>query len=609
MLSTKSMLGLVACAAMGLASAAAAQTIVAQWNFNNSTASNTSPPTSAGAGVAVLIGGTVPASSVTPAGYASGTGSSDTASPNTSWSIAGFPVQGTASGTAGFEFQVDCTGRSNLTFEFDYRASNGASKYWDVLYSTDGGATFTSFFPVGATTVLTTPGNTNFFNNFGNLFPAGLVLNLPAAANNNSGVRVRIVAVFDPAIPGTYTTNSTTGTYTPGNLTTSSTLRLDMVEIRDNTPVSLPPTISANAASPAAICMGGSQTVNFIVNTTPGQNPASATLSVSGNFSSIGGSATQAMTDIGGGQFAYAAAIPGTVTEGIKTISFTVTDDLSRSATTSTTVGVGNCAFNASSDIVISQVYGGGGSAASAINQDYVVLHNRGCSPVNIAGWSLQYGAAGSVAMSGKIDIAATPDLFIPVGGYYLIQTATSTLNPTGGNLGAGGLASADLAAITIAMGGTSGRVAIVQNNVIVTDPTTDPDVRDFVGYASANFEGAGAAPAPSTTNALFRKLDGNQDTNQNFNDFDFFVPAPVNSASPAVPNTCLPACPADLADINGNPNPDGGVDVNDLIYFLVRFEAGNMDLDNDGVDPQVLDNATDISDLLFFLVHFEAGC
>lgn len=72
--------------------------------------------------------------------------------------------------------------------------------------------------------------------------------------------------------------------------------------------------------------------------------------------------------------------------------------------------------------------------------------------------------------------------------------------------------------------------------------------------------------------------------------------------------------CPLDLDD-NGNIAdgllPDGGVDINDLLAFLALFEIGNpsADVDNDGVQPQVLDSAVDINDLLYFIVQFEAGC
>jgi hypothetical protein len=73
-------------------------------------------------------------------------------------------------------------------------------------------------------------------------------------------------------------------------------------------------------------------------------------------------------------------------------------------------------------------------------------------------------------------------------------------------------------------------------------------------------------------------------------------------------------ACPADL-DNDGDlvlGVPDGGVDINDLIFFLGAFEAGTAaaDLDNDG-EPSVgvQDCGVDVNDLLYFLARFEGGC
>jgi len=72
--------------------------------------------------------------------------------------------------------------------------------------------------------------------------------------------------------------------------------------------------------------------------------------------------------------------------------------------------------------------------------------------------------------------------------------------------------------------------------------------------------------------------------------------------------------CPADLDNDGVFPGgtPDGGVDINDLLFFLAAFEGGDVaaDLDNDG-DPAVgtPDGGVDINDLLFFLARFEAGC
>jgi len=70
--------------------------------------------------------------------------------------------------------------------------------------------------------------------------------------------------------------------------------------------------------------------------------------------------------------------------------------------------------------------------------------------------------------------------------------------------------------------------------------------------------------------------------------------------------------CLADLDGGAGTGSPDGGVDINDLLYFLAKFELGDAaaDLDNDGETSQALpDGGVDINDLLFFLARFESGC
>ncbi len=68
--------------------------------------------------------------------------------------------------------------------------------------------------------------------------------------------------------------------------------------------------------------------------------------------------------------------------------------------------------------------------------------------------------------------------------------------------------------------------------------------------------------------------------------------------------------CPADVDDGSGLGVRDQGVDVNDLIYFLVAYEAGlaGADLD-DGSGAGEPDGGVDINDLLFFLAHYESGC
>ena len=47
-----------------------------------------------------------------------------------------------------------------------------------------------------------------------------------------------------------------------------------------------------------------------------------------------------------------------------------------------------------STTIVISQVYGGGGNSGAPWTNDYIELFNRGTSPVDVTGWSVQYASA-----------------------------------------------------------------------------------------------------------------------------------------------------------------------------------------------------------------------
>ena len=42
-----------------------------------------------------------------------------------------------------------------------------------------------------------------------------------------------------------------------------------------------------------------------------------------------------------------------------------------------------------------------------------------------------------------------------------------------------------------------------------------------------------------------------------------------------AEPASTSAGCVADLDNGSGDGIPDGGVDINDLLYFLLRFEAG----------------------------------
>src|SRR5262245_23319357 len=47
--------------------------------------------------------------------------------------------------------------------------------------------------------------------------------------------------------------------------------------------------------------------------------------------------------------------------------------------------------------VVLSQVYGGGGNTGALFRNDFVELFNRGTNEVDLTGWSVQYASAAGV--------------------------------------------------------------------------------------------------------------------------------------------------------------------------------------------------------------------
>jgi Lamin Tail Domain/Immunoglobulin domain/Domain of unknown function DUF11 len=226
------------------------------------------------------------------------------------------------------------------------------------------------------------------------------------------------------------------------------------------------------------------------------------------------------------------------------TITVNVSTNAPSSVTNLATVSGGgdaNLANNSASDlttinssgsatnIVISQVYGGGGNTSASYQNDFVELFNPLPNAVDLSAWSVQYASStGNSWSANKINLTGS----IQPYHYYLIQMASEAavgaLLPT-----------ADAANTSINMSASSGKVALVnsQTALTATNPVGLSGVIDFVGYGSANaFEGAGAAPSPNNNaTSLVRKNGGYTDTNNNAGDFTIASPpTPRNSASPA---------------------------------------------------------------------------
>lgn len=343
----------------------------------------------------------------------------------------------------------------------------------------------------------------------------------------------------DPGCTGTWSNIAGANglTYSPGVLTQTTCFRR-MTTDGCGTTYSNTVTITVNpapaiTAMTATICSGATFTATP-VNGTNGTVPAGTTYTWSAPVlspaSSITGGSAQAV-----GQSSISQTLTNvttanatatyTVTPTVGSCpgaTFTVTVTVLPPFTTGTVQGITN--GSGPSNLVIYQVYGGGGNSGATYNRDFVVLYNPTASAVNLSGWSLQYAGGNGNFGGNNFNLSGT----IQSGGYFLIHLSS----------GSNGVAlpTADLT-LTLAMGVNDGKITLVNSTTAlsaVSCPSSSTIV-DFVGYGTANCsEGSSAVGALNATNWATRKLNGCQDTGVNSADFVVgSTTAPRNSTSP----------------------------------------------------------------------------
>lgn len=169
--------------------------------------------------------------------------------------------------------------------------------------------------------------------------------------------------------------------------------------------------------------------------------------------------------------------------------------------------------------VVISQVYGGGGNAGAVYTNDFIEIFNAGAAPQNLTGWSVQYTSAAGTSW------ATTPltNVTLQPGQYYLVQQAAGTGGTTP-------LPTPD-ATGSLTMSGTNGKVVLARVTAAQTGACpSGADVADLVGFGSANCPTPTAVLSNST--AAIRKTLGCTITGNNTADFDVAAPTPRNTSS-----------------------------------------------------------------------------
>src|SRR6478735_6742471 len=176
------------------------------------------------------------------------------------------------------------------------------------------------------------------------------------------------------------------------------------------------------------------------------------------------------------------------------------------------------------SKVVISEVYGGGGAAASTWSRDYVELYNPTNQAVDLSGTSVQYrSATGTANPSGVTALSGS----IPAKGYFLVGEGTGT---TGAPVPSPAVSG------SIQLSGSAGTVFLANQPTALTAPPTgsltgNPAVLDVVGYGTSNTFEKAPAPATSASTAVERVAAGT-DTDDNSTDFKTSAGSPGDRKS-----------------------------------------------------------------------------
>jgi len=101
--------------------------------------------------------------------------------------------------------------------------------------------------------------------------------------------------------------------------------------------------------------------------------------------------------------------------------------------------------------VVISQVYGGGGNSGARFRHDFVELFNRGAGAVNLDGWTVQYASSGGVSWNAVVLSGA-----LAPGRHYLVRLSSGGAN--------GELPPTPDATGTMNLSASGGKVALVRS-------------------------------------------------------------------------------------------------------------------------------------------------
>ena len=192
-----------------------------------------------------------------------------------------------------------------------------------------------------------------------------------------------------------------------------------------------------------------------------------------------------------------------------------------------------NIKRTSTTDVIITQVYGGGGNSGATYKSDFIELFNTTNSDVDVSGWCLYYLGATSSTTNIKYEFPINS--IIKAKKYFALKGADGTGTQPAWSL------SFD-ATSTLALGGTAGKLILLRSNAaftLSTSPTIEEivnnvDFADYVPYGTTSVPIWGSAMTSNTasTTAAKRKfVSGKYQYTKNIgNDFEVAVAEPHNS-------------------------------------------------------------------------------
>lgn len=188
-------------------------------------------------------------------------------------------------------------------------------------------------------------------------------------------------------------------------------------------------------------------------------------------------------------------------------------------------------AFAVHAQVVISQIYGGGGNQGAPLSHDFVELFNAGPEKVNLNGYSLQHAATQGTSwnhfnLSGEIES----------GGFLLIRAGTGQSNT-------GSTYPYDLST-GLALSAEAAKIAIVRRQTVLPAGTVCPstDVLDLVGYGTTTNCSKGRPVSPNLNNSTAAiRISLCTPSTDNSRDFRVGAPSPRSSRSQRQPCQVAP--------------------------------------------------------------------